>query len=342
MNNLPRTGGCARGECRVFDWFKCPVGGNVKFFVGKSSSAGLTGISQESGGLGLAHVVGVDDHARLAGCAFLEGDPLTCRDSLQEDIKRRGLVRSRGVGALAFGSYGLFQLAPPPVPDAELREAVRWQVKDLIDYPLDEAIVDVFRVGADSRRENARNAYVVAARKSVVQQQVQLMRHARLKIDAIDIPELCLRNLAVRLPEDARGVSLLYLGVDSGVVVVCRGGRLQLARDIPFGTAALSGRAEPGGFGDPEERLGLLALDIQRSLDFYESSFRQTPVAALYLLPTTPPLPDLLPELQSRLGTPVNPFVLGDVLDGEPEELRRAERCLLAVGAALRGGREGA
>jgi MSHA biogenesis protein MshI len=118
---------------------------------------------------------------------------------------------------------------------------------------------------------------------------------------------------------------------------------LQLARDIPFGTSALSAETtgfESGGFDDSHERLSLLALDIQRSLDFYESSFRQTPVAALYLLPTATPLPELLPELQARLGTPVKSFVLGEVITGDGEDLQKAEGCLLAVGAALRNERE--
>ncbi|MGE4544376.1 MAG: type IV pilus biogenesis protein PilM [Pedobacter sp.] len=318
----------------------------MKIFGGKSSSTGgATGISREEGGIGLAHVTGSLDKPFLAGCEFFAEDAVDCEERLQEEVKRRGLVRSRGIGVIGFGSYGLFQVAPPAVQDAELRDAVRWQVKDLIDYPLEEAIVDVFRVGADNRREGSKNAYVVAARQLVVQQQARLMRHARLKIDAIDIPELCLRNLASRLPEDARGVSLLYLGVDQGVIIVCRGGRLQLARDIPFGTSALSGPKadlESSGFDEPQERLSLLALDIQRSLDFYESSFRQTPVAALYLLPTVTPLPELLPELQARLGTSVKNFVLGEVIDGERQDLETAESCLLAVGAALRHDREGA
>lgn len=315
----------------------------MKIFGGKpSSGVGKTGISLERGGVSLAHVTGPYDKPVLVHCEFFEGSVPDCQDRLVEEVKRRGLVRSRGVGVIAFGSYGLFQVAPPAVPDEELRDAVRWQVKDLIDYPLDEAVVDVFRVGADSRRDGAKNAYVVAARQSVVQQQARLMRHVRLAIEAIDIPELCLRNLAARLPEDARGVSLLYLGDDRGVVLVCRGGRLQLARDIPFGTSALSGEIaglEQGGSDDSLERLNLLALDIQRSLDFYESSFRQTPVAALYLLPSASPLPGLLPELQARLGTPVKSFVLGEILTGTSEDLQKAESCLLAVGAALRNDR---
>lgn len=321
-------------------------GGDVKVFGRKSPSAGgVTGVSCETAGIGLAHVVSTSEKPLLTCCAFFEETAFVPEETLQEEIRGKGLARSRGVGVVAFGSYGLFQVSPPPVPDDEMRDAVRWQVKDLIDYPLDEAVIDVFQVGADQRREGVKNTYVVVARQSVVKRHADLMRQARLKIDAIDIPELSLRNLAALLPENARGVSLLYLGVDRGVVIVVRGGRLQLARDIPFGTAALSAEAtapESGDFDDSQERLSLLALDIQRSLDFYESSFRQTPVAALYLLPSSLPLPGLLPELQSRLGTSVKPFVLGDIVTGDHETLRKADQCLLAVGAALRNDKEGA
>ena len=230
------------------------------------------GFSREEGGVGLAHVTGSHDKPFLAVCEFFAGDSVDCEERLQEEVKRRELVRSRGIGVIGFGSYGLFQVAPPAVPDAELRDAVRWQVKDLIDYPLEEAVVDVFRVGSDNRREGAKNAYVVTARQSVVQRQARLMRQARLKIDAIDIPELSLRNLAARLPEDARGVSLLYLGDAQGVIIVCRGGRLQLAREHPFRHLRLIWRKKPAresvGFNEPQERLSLLALDIQRSPRF--------------------------------------------------------------------------
>jgi MSHA biogenesis protein MshI len=345
MNGFPDIANGLIEACQAFDLEDLHSGGSVRIFGGQPSSAhGVTGVSQENAGIALAHVTGSRDKPHLSCCTFFEGGLSANEDSLQEVVKDSRLVRSRAVGVVGFGSYGLFQVSPPPVPDDEMRDAVRWQIKDLVDYPLDEAVVDVFQVGADRHREGAKDVYVVVARKSVVWQQIELMRHARLKIDAIDIPELSLRNLAVLLPEDARGVSLLHLGVDRGVVIVCRGGRLQLARDIPFGTAALSAGkdlSEPDGYDDnSRERLNSLALDIQRSLDYYESSFRQTPVAALYVLPSRMPLPDLLPELQNRLGTPVKPYVLGDVLSGERETLLEADKCLLAVGAALRNDKE--
>lgn len=301
---------------------------------------GMIGVFQGEEGLALAHVVRSGDKPHLLFCTWLgEGteEPANREPLLQEEVKRRKVGRVPAVGVMDLDSYGLYQVTPPPVPDEELREAVRWQVKDLIDFPLEEAVVDVFRVTADSRRDGAKTAYVVAARQTCVVEQVRTMRQARLRIQAIDIPELALRNLALLLPEEPRGVALLYLTPHRGVIIVSRGGRLQLARDIPFGTELLAGADNA-----PDDSRELLALDIQRSLDFYESSFRQTPVAALVLLPTARPLPDLVEALQSRLGTAVRRYDLAEAFDCEGGLPEHAEHCLLAIGAALREAREGA
>ena len=38
---------------------------------------------------------------------------------------------------MPLGSYNLLQIEAPKVPPEELRSAVRWRVKDLIDFPID-------------------------------------------------------------------------------------------------------------------------------------------------------------------------------------------------------------
>jgi MSHA biogenesis protein MshI len=296
----------------------------------------MTAVCQAEEGLGLAHVVRSEGKPRLSFCVWLAAGPENREALLQEEVKRRRVSRVPAVGVMEFGSYGLYQVAPPSVPDEELREAVRWQVKDLIDFPLEEAVVDVFRVTTDNRRDGAKTAYVVAARQALVGACARLMRQARLRIQVIDIPELALRNLACLLPEEPRGVALLYLAPHRGVIVVSRGGRLQLARDIPFGTELLSGVGNM-----PDDPWELLALDIQRSLDFYESTFRQTPVAALALVPPARPLPDLAEALQSRLSTVVKRYDLAEALHCEGPLPEHAERCVLAIGAALRDARGG-
>ena len=103
-----------------------------------------------------------------------------------------------------MGCYQLLQMVPPDVPRDEMREAIRWQIGDLIDYPPEEAVVDFFSIPSGNQREQSRSAYVVVAHQDQVAERVAWLRGARLKIRAVDIPELVLCNLLNQLPDTGR------------------------------------------------------------------------------------------------------------------------------------------
>lgn len=307
---------------------------------------GVTGLCERPDGVSIAHVVRQKGRPpRLAVCEFI-----ACSDSersglLQEFAKQHALSRSRCVGVMTPGSYSLLQVEPPEVPDSEIRDAVRWQIKDLVDFPLDEAVIDVFPMPSQKQREHAKAAYVVAARTSLVQKQAALLHDAKLKIAAIDIPELAIGNLVSLLPEAAKGVAFLYLGRHQGLITVIRNSTLYLARNINVGVVELHQLLQSGpgaDLADMELRfhsmLDSIVLEIQRSLDFYESNFSQPPIGSLVVAPPEVEIPALLPHLQSYLGVAVRMLDLGAVLEGPEMPPDRQARCLTAVGAALRGG----
>src|SRR5688572_30162679 len=65
-------------------------------------------------------------------------------------LKRElGLDRYRCTTLLQGGEYQLVQVdAPANVPQQEARSAVRWRIKDMIDYPVEMAAVDALFVPA--------------------------------------------------------------------------------------------------------------------------------------------------------------------------------------------------
>lgn len=304
----------------------------MKFLPHKLSfSRGIVGVCHESGGMAVAHVLLREDVApKLVACDFLSGGIGEQAALLQGWLKKAGLTAGRAVFSLAVDDYQLLQVAPPEVPDDELRDAVRWQIQDLIDFPPEEAVVDVFQVPRDTRREGARTAYVVVARQNLLRQKVALLKDAKLKLQAIDIPELVLRNIGNLLPNADRGVALLYFGADSGQIIICRGGKLCLARNINLGAEAL--RPEAAYWQDMVDSV---ALEIQRSLDFFESNFSQPAIGSLTLAPMGFDSADLMVKLGETLGIAVQPLEIADLLDCQIS-LDRPEQCLLAIGAALR------
>lgn len=304
----------------------------MKFLSEKLSfSRGMVGVCQGPDGLAVAHIVSQgDDAPRLKACEYLSGEIGEQASLLQDWLKKVGLSAARVVFSLGDNDYQMLQVAPPEVPDDELRDAVRWQIRDLVDFPIEEAVVDVFQVPRDTQREGARTAYVVVARQNLLRQKVALFKETKLKLQAIDIPELVLRNIANLLPSADRGVALLYFGADSGQIIICRAGKLCLARTINIGVEALRPEAPYW-----QDMVDTVALEIQRSLDFFDSNFSQSAISALTLAPLGFSSADLMASLGEALGMAVQPLDVAQLLDCQmlPDQ---PEQCLLAIGAALR------
>src|SRR5258706_3389120 len=63
------------------------------------------------------------------------------------------------------GDYQMLVVEAPTVPQAELKSAIRWRIKDLLDYHVDDATVDVLDIPPESGQPGrSHSMYAVAAR----------------------------------------------------------------------------------------------------------------------------------------------------------------------------------
>ncbi len=288
-------------------------------------AAGLCGIGVHASGLSY---VSVARHprgsARVEAAEFrsfdgVEPERVLARLVLDHDLKHRPCTT-----LLQEGAYRLLQTEAPEVKSEELRAALRWRIKDLIDFHVNDATLDVFDVPV---RMPGRPAlvYVVVGRNEAIRARVDLMHNAGAALDIIDIPELAQRNLAQLLAQDREGVALLTLTEDGGLITITRNGELYLSRTIPDTASAL---ADARGF----ERL---LLELQRSLDYFESSFRQSPVTHVVVAPASTQTGPLVAFLQANLVQRVTPWEPGR--HGDMEGAAEVpDACLLTLGAALR------
>ncbi len=165
--------------------------------------------------------------------------------------------------------YSLLQLETPEVSEDELSNAVKWRIKDLIDFPLDDAVLELVPLPGSKRPGMPKMMYVVAARRSVIQQQVNYFDLLDQPILAIDIPEMALRNLTYADVEENRASALLYLSGRQSLINICREGSLYLSRHIMLDFDSVAMQDERAR----NDLLDLLSLEVQRSLDYYESHF---------------------------------------------------------------------
>lgn len=276
----------------------------------------------------------------LASCEFLPFDEATddaSRDQqlqmsmLEQRINALGLRNQACNVVMPAGAYQLFLVDAPKVQPGELSEAIRWRIKDLIPYPLEEAAVDAFLLPKDSSSGGNRLAYAVVVKKNYVRTLVDFVEQAKLKLKAIDIGELCLQNvLALGVDEDVknRSVALVKFRQGSGSLHVYKGGNLYLSRQfkLEYGAGLLDDL--------PEEAL---ILELQRSLDYYERQMRQVPPRTLYFCGDNISEDKITPTIQNSLTAniqllPVNEkFVLAEGIEAHILSL-----CLSAAGATLR------
>jgi len=271
---------------------------------------------------------------------------------------------SRVTSVLPHGSYQLLLVEVPNVPADEIKSAARWQIKDLLDFPVDDTVVELFKMPKQSTSDAKPMAYAVATRRSSIQEHTELLHGAGFSLDVIDIPELCTRNIATLLPQDADGVAFFHFTETHGILTVTRQGVLYLIRRIDIGrramksastvditstdlesSAVLEIRRSPDDYdgysgltadSTRTELVSAIVLEIQRSLDYYESHFDGGPPTELVLSPDSD-IGGLAKSLNKQLGLTVSNLDLNKLFEIQSAlSLVEQGACLLAVGAALR------
>jgi len=309
----------------------------------RAHAKGLAGVTLVPEGIGVTQVARRDGQApSLEACTFRCCDAVANQATVLESlVKEHGLVDASCTTLVQPGEYNLLLVEAPDVEATELKAAVRWRIKDLIDFHIDDAVIDVFDIPGQGEQGRSRMMYVVAARASIIQARADLLQSVGLNLSVIDIPELAQRNIAALLPEDVSGVALLHITRDRGFITLSRQSSLYLSRVLDIGLRHLqdaeSAGADEGLVPQSSHTLDSIVLEVQRSLDYYESHFRQPPINTLVIAPMEDEVPSLVPHLSSNLGVAVRVLDLSVVLDcREPLDDALQARNLLAIGAALR------
>ena len=236
---------------------------------------------------------------------------------------------------LGGAEYQLLALDAPNVPPDELKAAVRWRLKEMLDFHVDDATIDVLDIPTDKNSPGrAHTMFVVAARNSVIEQRQILFSRAKIDLSVIDLPEMAQRNISALLEPDGRGMGVLSFSADGGLLTVTFAGELYLSRRIDVTLAQL--------LDTDHSRKAIvydkITLELQRSLDHFDRQFHFIAVAKLVLAPTG--ADGLHAYLAANLYMPVEVLDLAQVMDlskvPELEDVAQQQRFFLPLGAALR------
>lgn len=241
----------------------------------------------------------------------------------------------RNTTLLGAGEYQILTLDAPNVPPEELKTAVRWRLKDMLDFPAADATVDVIDIPADKNGPGrSQSLFAVAARNNAVAQRQALYGECKITLSVIDIPEMAQRNIAGLMETQGRGLAMLSFDGEGGLLTVTFDGELYLARRIDVSVAQLADTSD----AQRQQYYDKITLELQRSFDYFDRQFHFISVARLVLAPGGSD--GLHAYLADNLYMPVEALDLTALFDFSkvPDLLSAAgqARFFLALGAALR------
>ena len=302
----------------------------------KKTANEYVGLELRDDGVAIVHRQAADYGSLLKHVDFLPAEITTSREKILGDyVKSQGLQHLPCNVVLSQGQYQLLLVDAPDVPDDEMRSALRWKIKDLVSMSLDDAAIEFFRLPEDGAHSRKKMVYVVIAEMERLRSIVGLIKDVDLALESIDINELVMRNLASSLIDpqfDGRGVAIARLRQGRGSVSLFKKGSLYLSRqfDLEYQAGLLEDL--------PED---ILALELQRSLDYYERQMGQAAPGVVYICGDGVTEDKVTDSLRASLASSIQymdvsaVFSMADDVDGLV-----LQQCLGAIGGSLRAEQE--
>ncbi|HET8706365.1 MAG TPA: MSHA biogenesis protein MshI [Pseudomonadales bacterium] len=290
--------------------------------------------------------------AGLALCAARDGQQLlACESALERALDRHGRILAQWVSEAGLAGaptnavlhpseYQIVLVEAPPVPPEEYKEALKFRLRDVISLPPADVQFDIFPLPEDAFRGRTRMLYLVATSQSITQRLEQLCQEAGLVLSSVDIAEMALRNVLIKAHQEDANVGILQLGFGEGIINLGQAQNIYLTRRI--GVQFSENDFDQLAPGEPmpyaiADKLDALVLEIQRSLDYYESQLGKGVVRKLVLAPTPFDLDVIETTLKSNLRVDLTRCDINQLLDTqEIISPRQQAFCLHALGGCLR------
>ncbi|MCL1050056.1 MSHA biogenesis protein MshI [Shewanella abyssi] len=213
--------------------------------------------------------------------------------AFEQIVKSFGIAKIQIVLSAEF--YQVMQVDRPNVEAEEMNAALLWSVKDLVSQPVTDIHLDYF----ESSKQTTNKLSVVVAEKKQLTNLLLAVRATGNETCGVTIEEMAVTNLF----NDSQARLLLSHRTGGELLLaVVKNGELFMQRRVRGFLQLDSIAADDLAFGHADN----LSLEIQRSMDFFESQLREAPVASidLLMLGARDKLAELVSENFSQSVTP--------------------------------------
>ena len=172
-------------------------------------------------------------------------------------FKEAGLETKKVRLTVSGSGVQIKQISVPSLPKAELNEAVRWEIKGHLPFPVETAQID-FHILNEYVEDNVKklDLMVVACPKPLVERTLSIAEGAGLQPIHLDVGPFALWNILLTWDQlkKEETVALIEMGAEKTGIYIFKNGILQFSREVtPAGADITKAIVEGiGSAGEPE------------------------------------------------------------------------------------------
>ena len=247
----------------------------------------------------------------IAHGAIEEGtinDPETVAESIRQLFKSYNI--KEGNVAVSIGGYSVIvkKISVQTMDEEKLQETIHFEAEQYIPFDISDVNLDFQILGESESNPGQMNVFLVAAKKEMVNDYINLVNLAGLNPCIVDVEAFALQN-AIEANYDLQNenTALIDIGASKTSLNILKGNSSLFMRDVSLGCGQINQKimsliecsfeeAEQFKYGDKPDRLtqedlkGIISsvvtdwcTEIRRALDFFYSTYPEDQIKRIIL-----------------------------------------------------------
>lgn len=235
-------------------------------------------------------------------------DPESVAESIQQLWKSSGIKESNV--AVSIGGYSVIvkKIIVQTMAEQQLQETIHFEAEQYIPFDISDVNLDFQILGESESNPNQMDVFLVAAKKEMVDDYINLVNLAGLTACTIDVEAFALQNtFEANYDTQKENIALIDIGASKTSLNILKDAASVFMRDVSLGCGQINQKimsliecsfeeAEQLKYGNKPDRLspddfkGIVSsvvadwcTEIRRALDFFYSTYPQDQIKRIVL-----------------------------------------------------------
>lgn len=294
-------------------------------------------------------------------------DPDTAAETIRQLFKSSNIKEANV--AVSIGGYSVIvkKINVQTMPENQLQETIHFEAEQYIPFDISDVNLDFQILGENENNPNQMSVFLVAAKKEMVNDYINLVTLAGLTPCIIDVEAFALQNIfEANYDIQDENVALIDIGASKTSLNILKGSSSVFMRDVALGCLQINQKimslldcsyeqAELLKFGEASDKMSAEELkqivaavvtdwctEIRRALDFFYTNYPDDQIKRIILSGGGANIAEFRQLLASEASTvvetlnPLKKFTV-DEKAFDPEFIRQiAPQAAIAMGLAMR------